>query len=64
MESPSLLTAVGKLAINAQSAGMSLEDVIELLGAGLAVDALLWLIASSQNGTPTPDAPPSLRRIT
>jgi len=35
--------------------------MIDLLGAGLTVDALLSLISLQQNGTPSPAAPSSMR---
>jgi len=45
MESPSILTAVGKLAIAGERAGFTIERMIELLNAGLSVETLLNLIA-------------------
>lgn len=44
LENPSLLSAVGKLAIAGEQAGFSLEQMIELLNAGLSVETLLELI--------------------
>jgi hypothetical protein len=43
MGRPSLLKAVGKLAIAGEQAGFSLEQMIELLNEGLSVEALLDL---------------------
>jgi hypothetical protein len=45
MEKPSLLTAVGKLAIAGEQAGFSIEQMIELLNEGLSVETLLDLIS-------------------
>jgi hypothetical protein len=45
MERPSLLAAVGKLAIAGEQAGFSLEQMIELLDQGLTVETLLDLIS-------------------
>jgi hypothetical protein len=61
MENPVLTSAVGKLVHNAAGAGLSLEDMIELLSVGLTVDTLLWLISWHQAGTPSPAAPSSMR---
>jgi len=44
MEKPSLLTAVGKLAIAGEQAGFKIEQMIELLNEGLSVETLLDLI--------------------
>lgn len=44
MEKPSLQIAIAKLAIAGEQAGFSLEQMIELLNAGLTVAALLDLI--------------------
>ncbi len=45
MEHQSLVVAIGKLAIAGQQAGFSLEQVIQLLDAGLSVESLIELIA-------------------
>jgi hypothetical protein len=45
MEKPSLLAALGKLAIAGEQAGFSLEQMIELLDQGLTVETLLDLIS-------------------
>lgn len=47
MENPSLMTAIGKLAILGERAGFSIEQMIELLKAGVSVEALLHLIAAA-----------------
>ena len=44
MENPSLLRAVGKLAMAGEQAGFSLEQMIDLLNGGLSVETLLDLI--------------------
>lgn len=64
MENPVLSSAVGKLFVNGASAGLSLQDMIELLEAGLTVDALLCLISWHLNGTPSSAAPNSMRWLT
>jgi hypothetical protein len=45
MGSPSLATAVGKLAIAGEQAGFKIEQMIELLNEGLSVETLLDLIS-------------------
>jgi hypothetical protein len=45
MEKPSLLAAVGKLAVAGEQAGFSLEQMIEFLNHGLSVETLLDLIS-------------------
>jgi len=42
---PSLLTAVAKLAIAGDQAGFSVEQLIQLLNAGISIEAVLDLIA-------------------
>jgi hypothetical protein len=44
MEGPSIVRTVHKLAIAAQQAGFSLEQMIDLLNAGISVVTLLHLI--------------------
>jgi hypothetical protein len=44
MEGPSIVRTVHKLAIAGQQAGFSLEQMIELLNAGISVVTLLHLI--------------------
>ena len=61
MENPALLSAAEKLVINAASAGLTLEDMIDLLTAGLSVGTILCLISWQQTGTPSPAAPSSMR---
>ena len=45
MENPSLVTAIGKLAIAGEQAGFSVEQMIGLLDEGLTVETLLDLIS-------------------
>lgn len=45
LTSPSLVGAVERLAIAGQQAGLSVEQMIDLLNDGMAVDTLLDLIA-------------------
>lgn len=45
MEKPSLVMAIGKLAIAGEQAGFSVEQMIGLLNDGLTVEALLDLIS-------------------
>lgn len=55
MASPSLMVAIGKLAIAGEQAGFSIEQMIDLLNSGLAVETLLDLIAwrlASQSSSP------------
>jgi hypothetical protein len=56
MENPSLLRAVGELAIAGEQAGFSLEQMIELLNEGLSVETLLDLISWSLEEARTPIA--------
>ena len=44
MENPSLVLAISKLAAAGEQAGFTLEQMIELLDAGLEVETLLELI--------------------
>jgi hypothetical protein len=53
MASASLMVAIGKLVIAGEQAGFSIEQMIDLLNSGLAVDALLELIAWRLEGSPT-----------
>ncbi|MGB9233970.1 MAG: hypothetical protein WCC04_06120 [Terriglobales bacterium] len=50
MERPSTLTAVSKLAIAGEQGGFSVEQMIQLLNAGLSVETLLQLIAQRLDG--------------
>jgi len=45
MDNPSLLAAIGKLAIAGEQAGFSVEQMIQVLNAGFSVEDLLQLIA-------------------
>ena len=58
LERPSLLRAVRKLAIAGEQAGFSLEQMIELLDAGLNVETLLELITWRLEEVTKPIAPP------
>ena len=59
LENPSLLRAVGKLAIAGEQAGFSLEQMIELLDGGLSVVTLLDLISWRLKEVGKPTAPPT-----
>jgi hypothetical protein len=59
MERPSLLKAVGRLAIAGEQAGFSLEQMIELLNEALSVETLLDLIAWRLGDVRKPIAPPA-----
>jgi hypothetical protein len=50
MEEPSMIAAVTKLAVAGEQAGLSVEQMIRLLDAGLSVEALLTLIAQRLDG--------------
>jgi hypothetical protein len=56
MEKPSLLKAVGKLAIAGEQAGFTLEQMIELLNEGVTVETLLGLISWRLEEARTPIA--------
>jgi hypothetical protein len=45
MERTRLVTAIGKLAIAGEQAGLSVEQMIQLLNDGLTVETLLELIS-------------------
>lgn len=45
MEKPKLVSGIAKLATAGQQAGFTLEQMIQLLNAGLTVESLLELIA-------------------
>ena len=51
MARAALMNAIGKLAIAGQQAGFSLEQMTDLLNAGLSVETLLDLIAWRLEGT-------------
>ena len=59
METPSLLTAVGKLAIAGEQAGFKIEQMIELLNEGLSVETLLDLISWRLQEVQQATAPPA-----
>jgi len=62
MNRPSLVLAVSKLAVVGEHAGFSLEQLIQLLDAGLSVETLIDLIAWRLEGTqetPSPLSPSS-----
>jgi len=46
VQNPSLLSAVSKLALAGESAGFSVEEMIQLLNAGVSIEALLQMIAA------------------
>jgi len=56
MANPSLLSAVGKLAIAGEQAGFTVEQMIELLNEGLSAENLLDLISWRLEETETPIA--------
>jgi hypothetical protein len=58
MEKPSLVAAIGKLAIAVEQAGFSLEQMIELLDQGLGVETLLDLISWRLEAWRKPTVPP------
>jgi hypothetical protein len=60
MVTPSLVRAIGKLAVAGERAGFTLEEMIQLLDNGLSVESLLELIAWRLEGPPPPP-PHSLR---
>ena len=57
MATSTLITAVRKLAIAGESAGFSIEQMIDLLNAGLAVETLLGLIERRLATLESPDPP-------
>jgi len=58
MEKPSLVAAIGKLAIAGEQAGFNLEHMIELLDQGLSVETLLDLISWRLEALRRPTVPP------
>jgi hypothetical protein len=54
MGNPSLVLAISKLAAAGEQAGFTLEQMIELLDAGLEVETLLELICWRLRGVPLP----------
>jgi hypothetical protein len=59
MEKPSLVAAIGKLAIAGEQTGFSLEQMIELLDHGLSVETLLDLISWRLEPLRKPSAQPA-----
>jgi hypothetical protein len=53
MANVSLVRAIGKLAMAGEQAGFTIEQMIDLLNAGLAVETLLELIAWRLEGSPS-----------
>ena len=57
MDNPSLVTAIGKLAIAGEPAGFSVEQMIGFLNDGLTVETLLdlisWRLGQSHQGPAT-----------
>lgn len=56
MENPSLVLAIAKLAAAGEQAGFTLEQMIELLDAGVTVESLLELIGMRLNPAAMPSA--------
>ena len=54
MENPSLILAISKLAVAGEQAGFTLEQMIELLDAGVEVGMLLELICRRLHAVPLP----------
>jgi hypothetical protein len=52
VDNPSLLGAIGKLAIAGEQAGFSIEQMIQILNAGFSVEDLLGLIDRRLDPTP------------
>jgi hypothetical protein len=59
MQNPKLVTAIGKLAIAGEQAGLSIEHMIQLLNDGLKVETLVDLITWRLADVPNPVTPPS-----
>ncbi len=56
MARASLMIAIGKLAIAGEQAGFTIEQMIDLLDSGLAVETLLELIAWRLEGSQSASA--------
>jgi hypothetical protein len=56
--SSSLFTAIAKLALAGEQTGLTVEQMIQLLNAGITVQDLLELIAQRLDKTPIPATPP------
>ena len=64
MATPSIAASVFKLAMAGEQAGFTIEQMIDLLNAGVTVDALLRLIERKLSIPPAQaSAPPSLRWV-
>lgn len=60
MARASLMVAIGKLAVAGEQAGFTVEQMIDLLNSGLAVETLLdliaWRLEASQPALPLVDS--------
>jgi len=56
MDNPSLVLAISKLAAAGEQAGLTLEQMIDLLDHGLEVETLLELICLRLHAAPLPPA--------
>jgi len=54
MANPSLIRAIGKLALAAEQAGLSINQMIEMLNSGMNVETLLELITCRLQTSATP----------
>lgn len=59
MQNPKLVTAIAKLAVAGEQAGLSVEQMIQLLNDGLRVETLVDLITWRLMEVPNPVTPPS-----
>lgn len=59
VQNSTLVTAIGKLAIAGEQAGLSIEQMIQLLNDGLKVETLVDLITWRLAEVPNPVTPPS-----
>ena len=57
MQNPKLVAAIGKLAIAGEQAGLSIEQMIQMLNDGLRVETLVDLITWRLTELPNPIAP-------
>ncbi len=58
MQNPKLVTAIAKLAVAGERAGLSIEQMIQLLDDGLRVETLVDLITWRLMEVPNPVTPP------
>lgn len=58
MQNPKLVTAIAKLAVAGEQAGLSIEQMIQLLNDGLWVDTLVELIMWRLTEVRNPMTPP------